>query len=90
MKWNKKAIMELIGYGIASGLFAVAYFFGLLYPEYGMAKGTYRVIDETIPVQEAIDLDDLDPAELKRIPREKVVYRSYLWDCLETSIFDRS
>lgn len=84
MRQNKKAILELFSLGLMSSLFAMAFFFGLLYPEYGMAKGTYQILDETLIDEEAIDLEDLDPMKLKDIPREKIVYRSYFLKCLKT------
>lgn len=50
MKPNKQSMLkrvELCVYGICSALFAAAFFFGVLYPEYGLPAEAYRICAET-------------------------------------------
>lgn len=77
MKQNKKAILELIGYGFFFGIFSLAFFFGLLYPEYGLARGSYHILEEELSVED-------DRMLWQTVPREKVIYRSYFLKCLDS------
>lgn len=50
MNQKKQSILkrvELCVYGICSALFAAAFFFGVLYPEYGLPAEAYRICAET-------------------------------------------
>ncbi len=46
MKENIEKRIETFVYGVLSLMFAAAFFFGVLYPSYGISPKAYRVAEE--------------------------------------------
>lgn len=83
---RKTKYIETVLYGIAGMTFAVAFFFGIMYPELGRAQGAYRVEEHC-----SYDVSDLEEPFCDRmltkvkcpVGEETVIYTSYFYECLK-------
>jgi hypothetical protein len=73
---------ELIAYGFTSLLFAAAFFFGVLYPEYGMPREAYRIVDGKTEETEQTWQTTEDPYTLLQQHRNQIKCRSFFYDTL--------
>lgn len=83
--YYKTKLIETIVYGVAGMTFAVAFFFGIMYPQYGVAKNTYQADGQAkYSVSRLQEMDcGYELRQLKKLrDEEKLSYASYFYDCL--------
>lgn len=83
--YYKTKLIETIVYGIAGMTFAAAFFFGIMYPQYGVAKNTYQADGQAkYSVSRLQEMDcGYELHQLKKLrDEEKLSYASYFYDCL--------
>lgn len=83
---RKTKYIETVVYGIVGMTFAIAFFFGIMYPELSPAQGIYRM--EECADYQISDFEEpfcsYTLTQMKhRADEENVVYTSYFYECLK-------
>lgn len=89
-KKNIEKQIETFVYGILSLMFGMAFFFGVLYPEYGVSPQSYRVVEsdryreETRELQEGQEIFNVTLREqMEHREPSRIQYKSYFYERLK-------
>lgn len=77
--------IETFVYGILSLMFGMAFFFGVLYPDYGVSPQSYRITE----CREYLENEGYHTAsfseEIKNLDHSRIHYKSYFYERLKNS-----
>lgn len=85
---NKKELekrIETFVYGILSLMFGMAFFFGVLYPGYGVSPQSYRITECRQSLENGEKRGDSYWEEIKRLDHSEIHYKSYFYERLKNS-----
>lgn len=81
--------IETFIYGILSLMFGMAFFFGVLYPDYGMSAQAYRITEcrEYLENEQEMETDftEFTPREIRNMASYRIQYKSYFYERLKNS-----
>lgn len=85
---NKKKLekrIETFVYGMLSLMFGMAFFFGVLYPDYGVSPRSYRITECRESLKEPGKYTVSFLEQIKNTDHSEIQYKSYFYERLKNS-----